>query len=251
MIKNPHNIQLMNIGLSDKEARVYLSALELGPSSVQDIAKKSMVKRATTYVAIESLIDRGLISSFQRGKKRFFSATNPEQLLSVLGEQKKDIEKKEDTVKSMMKDLQALAAFSYIVPRVSHYEGWEGINSLREDILRSNALIARELVSLDDAKRVTKNYQNSDDVKNILKKKITFKTLYTSTEGRSLPRKSGENEARYLPKDKFPVLCEVVIYGIKVAFLNYSGKPSGILIEDEKVAATLMAMFDYLWLEAK
>jgi sugar-specific transcriptional regulator TrmB len=251
MIENPHNTQLMSIGLSDKEARVYLATLELGPSSVQEIAKKSMVKRATTYVAIESLIDRGLISSFQKGKKRFFSATDPEQLLSVLSEQKKQIEEREGVVKSIMKDLQALAVFSCHIPRVSYYEGWDGINSLREDILRSNVGVVRELVSLDDAKKVTKKYQNDDDIKEVLKKKKIFKTLYTSIEGRVLPQKNGEHEARFISKDLFPTLCEVVIYGRKAAFLNYSGKPSGILVEDEKVAATLVSMFDYLWFRAK
>ncbi|OHE33815.1 MAG: hypothetical protein A3J94_16070 [Syntrophus sp. RIFOXYC2_FULL_54_9] len=59
--------QLEHLGLSDKESKVYLAALELGPTPVQDISHKAHVNRATTYVMIESLSARGLMSTFQKG----------------------------------------------------------------------------------------------------------------------------------------------------------------------------------------
>ncbi|MDZ4385041.1 MAG: helix-turn-helix domain-containing protein, partial [Candidatus Moranbacteria bacterium] len=71
---------LQEIGLNEKEARVYLSALELGQSTVQDIAKKALVNRATTYFVIESLMKSGLMSSFQKGKKQYFVAADPDRL---------------------------------------------------------------------------------------------------------------------------------------------------------------------------
>lgn len=39
--------KLKELGLADKEARVYLASLELGSDTVQNIAKKSGVNRAT------------------------------------------------------------------------------------------------------------------------------------------------------------------------------------------------------------
>jgi amidophosphoribosyltransferase len=57
MIKN-----LKNLGLSDNEAKVYLSMLELGPSSVLEISAKAGVNRPTTYVQIETLKKMGLVS---------------------------------------------------------------------------------------------------------------------------------------------------------------------------------------------
>jgi len=80
---------LQQIGLSEKEAKVYLASLELGPSTAQTIAAKATVNRPTTYVMIESLIKRGLMSSFQKGKKRFFVAGKPTQLLYLLDAKKK------------------------------------------------------------------------------------------------------------------------------------------------------------------
>ncbi|MEY4744239.1 MAG: hypothetical protein RL272_184, partial [Candidatus Parcubacteria bacterium] len=64
--------ELQKIGLSENEAKVYLAGLELGPSTAQMMAAKATVSRPTTYIMIESLIKRGLMSSFQKGKKRYF-----------------------------------------------------------------------------------------------------------------------------------------------------------------------------------
>ena len=61
--------ELTNLGLKDKEASVYLSCLELGPSPVQPIARKAKVVRATTYVILESLMNMGLVTKFKEGKK--------------------------------------------------------------------------------------------------------------------------------------------------------------------------------------
>jgi sugar-specific transcriptional regulator TrmB len=77
-------IALAELGLAAKEADTYLAMLELGPASVQDIAKKAGINRTTTYVMIEGLKKHGLVSTFERGKKTLFSAENPEQLLDIL-----------------------------------------------------------------------------------------------------------------------------------------------------------------------
>ena len=40
--------ELMNIGFTDKEAKVYVGALELGAASAQQSAAKASVNRPTT-----------------------------------------------------------------------------------------------------------------------------------------------------------------------------------------------------------
>ena len=51
--------ELQDLGLSEKEAKVYLTALEMGAETAQNIAKKANVNRATTYVQIDSLKAKG------------------------------------------------------------------------------------------------------------------------------------------------------------------------------------------------
>ena len=47
--------QLKSLGFSEKEARVYLALLELGPSTTTEIARKSKINRTTGYDILESL----------------------------------------------------------------------------------------------------------------------------------------------------------------------------------------------------
>ena len=62
--------ELQKIGFSDKEAAVYLAGLELGQATILEIAKKAKIKRPTAYVIVEGFIERGLASSFEKGKKK-------------------------------------------------------------------------------------------------------------------------------------------------------------------------------------
>ena len=68
MLKN----NLIELGLSEKEASVYLASLELGASSVQKISQQAKINRATTYVIIESLSKKGLMSTMEKAGKIFF-----------------------------------------------------------------------------------------------------------------------------------------------------------------------------------
>ena len=100
--------ELQKLGLSDKEAKVYLSSLELGPSPVQVIAQKAGVNRATTYVMIESLIGRGLMSSFEKGKKRFFTAESPDQLMTLLKKEEAEVGTKIKQLGDMIPELKMI-----------------------------------------------------------------------------------------------------------------------------------------------
>ena len=82
---------LMDIGLSEKEAAVYLALLELGSDTVQHIAKKSAVNRATTYVILDSLKKKGVVSTVEKGTKTHFQAESPESLRKLIRLQEAEI----------------------------------------------------------------------------------------------------------------------------------------------------------------
>src|SRR6266699_2317106 len=80
------------LGLSNKEARVYLASLALGPSPVQKIADDSGIKRVTTYVILESLVGLGLVSQTSKGKKTYFIAEDPINLERLLDKREQEIQ---------------------------------------------------------------------------------------------------------------------------------------------------------------
>src|SRR3990172_512112 len=99
---------LEKLGFSEKEAKVYLAALELGEDSVQNIAKKAGINRATTYVILEKLMASGLISTYEKGKKTFIVAEDPKELLQILEEEKQEVLNREKDLKSNLSQLAAI-----------------------------------------------------------------------------------------------------------------------------------------------
>jgi len=132
--------QLKNLGLAEKEAKVYLSALELGTASVQNIARSAGVNRATTYVMIESLIKKGLISSFEQGKKRYFAATHPSQLLRTVRENQIALKQAEENLeKELLPELLSIHNIAGDQPKVRFFEGKEGLKAMCSNLLRTKS----------------------------------------------------------------------------------------------------------------
>ena len=101
--------ELQALGLSEKEAKVFLASLELGPDTVQNIAKKSGINRPTAYVQIESLKKKGLMSEVEKGKKVLNTAESPERLSSLLNALEKELDFKKIEIKRILPALQELS----------------------------------------------------------------------------------------------------------------------------------------------
>ena len=53
--------ELEKIGLTEKEAAVYLALLKLGPTTALKIARETGIKRPTVYTTLDALKGRGLV----------------------------------------------------------------------------------------------------------------------------------------------------------------------------------------------
>lgn len=241
--------ELEKIGLSDKESKVYLAAVEIGSAPVQLIAQKAGVNRATTYVMIESLTERGLMGSYQKGKKRFFVAESPENILALLKTEREKVAQKEENFRRILGDLKALAAAGKEQPRVTFFEGTAGIERLRESILESRAKVVEEFAPLDEAYKYFP--PGEDDHRKKFRKNFDIKLIYTSKNGAFLPGKEGSVERRFVPAEKFPFAGDIAIYGSRVNIIYYSPKLLGVLIEHEGITNTFHQLFSLAWEGAK
>lgn len=247
------NQELQNIGLSDKEAKVYLASLKLGGAAIQDIAEEAGVNRSTTHVIMLNLIERGLASSFTKGKKRHFAVESPEQLRVILNEQEKRIMEKTKELNKILPDLQTLYATSEGRPSVRFYEGKEGLKAIWEDLYRtpSTNKEVNSFLAVDDLMDVSPEYGANSQRR--AKLNIRLKTIYTHKDG---PVKDGSSknlkrEARFVPKDLFPFSASIVIYGNKVEIITLTEPLTGVLIENEVMANAMRQMFKLAWESAE
>lgn len=124
-------LELRKLGLSEKEVRVYLAGLELGPNSVQNIAKEAGLTRPTAYEIIKKLEDKKLFLKTKQRGKRLFRAQSPESILGILRTQKREIEEKE---REFIRIIATLEAKYSKEEGVRVFKGKESLRSLEEII---------------------------------------------------------------------------------------------------------------------
>ncbi|MFA5935829.1 MAG: helix-turn-helix domain-containing protein [Patescibacteria group bacterium] len=241
--------KLIEFGFSDKEASVYLAMIELGPSSVQDVAKKAGVNRATTYVMIESLKRRGLMSSVEQGKKILFAAESPEHLLAITRAELDRVDERRRGLEALMPQFMALFNAVEDKPRVRFFEGEEGIVAARE--------VLGELSKGHDACFVFMHYDAAmlkmaemDEANRLRLLRTTvqkIRMLYSLDEGTALPQLPANIMLRRIPALIQSFRGECNIYDDFVMLADASPRPMAIIIQSKEFATLLRSMFELAW----
>ena len=239
---------LEDLGLSEKEAKVYLASLELGPAAPAEIAKTAGINRATTYVIAEKLTKDGLMSRLEKGKKTYFAAENPEQLLRLLRKQESEIKQKEQEFQKYLPELKTLFDTAGERPKVRFFEGKEGVQAIRKDFLKSKDKKIEEIYSDDNVDSLF----SEDELKEVREmrksKKVKLRGIYVRKEGKlkEIPLRA-LSELKFIPYHKFPIDSDVLFYENKVAMFSFKGKLVGAIIENKAISDTLRSIFNLAW----
>lgn len=243
-------LDLQKIGLSDKEAKVYLAALELGADTAQNISERAGVNRATTYVAIKALSDFGLMSTFQKDKKQYFAAVEPARLIGLYDQAKVEAEEKKILIERLRPELAKIHRQTGERTTVKYFEGREALLSMATEFYKD--MKGGTILNIFPADLVKKAF-SPEDLKELretrIKKNVFVRGLYTS-RGEEL-RSGADQELRKIPHDKFSLHSDVAIYGDKVRIVSLGDKLSGAVIEDKNFADTLRSVFELAWVGAE
>lgn len=246
---------LIKLGLSDKEARVYLALLELGEDTVQNIATKSGVNRATTYVIIDKLLKLGLASLADKDKTKYV-AENPEELDNILKHQEEGIEKKRQNLKESLAELLAIYNKNRDKPIVRYFEGSDGLEAL-DRYGKNKYLNLKEVLSVAPVDLIEESFpqRRKIAVSERVKLDIGSRVIYTHRNGviKNFTNKEDLRTAVFIPRDKFPLGSSVQIYpGWGVKFFNYENKKHfGVLIQSRELSEAMKLMFELAWKAAK
>ena len=237
---------LQAVGLQEKEAKVYLAALELGKGTAQQIALKADIKRPTAYVIMEGLMERGLVSSYYEGKKQYFVAENPERLLDLMETQKQEMEKKEKPFREVLPQLQSINNRQKDKPVVKYYEGREGVVSMVRDCTKSahgqevSMAYSRDAIDAVFDKKTLEGLSQER-----LSQNVKVRTLYTwdSGEFEHLPK----TEDVRLSREEFPIDCDIAIYDDKIRISSLKSRIVGVVIEDKEISKAFKAIYELAW----
>ncbi|MBI5152412.1 hypothetical protein HZA39_02665 [Candidatus Peregrinibacteria bacterium] len=231
---------LAHIGLTDKEARVYLACLETGSNIVSKIAKLSGLNRVTTYDILEKLKEKGFVSFLTKQKIKYFSAADPEIIFA-------ETQRKTEGLRSIVPDLKRLKGETPH-PRIQYFEGVEGIKTIYADTLLSKT----EILNYANSQAIRDFWPDYDKeyVEKRAKKKIFLRGIAPDDEhGRAVHAedKKSYREIRLVPAEKFDFTNEINIYDDKVAIASFTGELIGMIIESKEIANTQRAIFKMAW----
>ena len=231
---------IKNLQLTPSQSDVYLAALELGQASMQDLARKSGVKRTTIYKFIEELKERQVILETKRGPRSVYSAAPPEQLMDREKNRLSELDR-------LLPQLNALHNIAREKPRVLFYEGIEAVKQVYADTLKEK----KPIVSWSDL-AYTKSALGKfieDYPAQRARQNVPLRWIIPDTaEAREFIKRDYGllRETKLLPNAKFEI--DINIYGRKVLLTNASSpNPFAVLIEDEKIANTLREAWQQLW----
>ncbi len=243
---NDYQSLLISAGLLPSEAKIYLAARELGPSTAQHIATKADISRTATYEAIESLRTRGLFSISTIGKRNLFVAEDPERIVSYL---KKEQQRLNTTIEDVTRSVDALRLISGGTrPTMRVYEGDEALLAYFDHVATINPKEWLEITNADDV-------ANNIDEKTLLAARKLLDTITTKNIRllyRGKPRHPRLGSERRIVTDEWGNFHgNIAIYDNCIALATYIGKVVVVIIESPAISETMRVMFNMAWSVAK
>jgi DNA-binding MarR family transcriptional regulator len=243
---------LVNIGLTLTEAKIYLAGLNHDTVTIADLGRQTKIKRPTIYHAISTLLEKGLVSEKKHAGKSVFSMCEPENIRSLIEQQKESIEKQsiqlEILIPLLLKQKKSNKNDGV---RVVQYDGIDGMKTVMDiafycksrhwDIIAPFKNFLRE-----HDKDYAERYLNARKHHG-----ITSRTLWEEgmRDGKKLTKDEvRERNPRLMPwvmHGKFQSM--MILFDDKIAIFSSYEKLSAILITSKDLHTMFLAIFDGLW----
>ena len=235
---------LIQLGLEEKEAKVYLASLPLGATTILKLSKLSGIKRTTIYEIIDSLERKGLMKKEIYGLKTLYAPEYPERLKNTL-------EIKRSLLTGLLPELEVKYHLKSTGSYIKYYEGLNGIKNVYDDLLK-------DLRPHDFYYAVsnTKEWQALDNdyfMKNHVEKRVnigaTINLLFVDSETAQQRKKTERNyneNVRLLPKDA-NIHVDMVITPYKLVMFQLHEPLVALVVENKTMINTQKKLFELLW----
>ncbi|HLD86680.1 MAG TPA: helix-turn-helix domain-containing protein [Candidatus Nanoarchaeia archaeon] len=239
--------ELLDIGLTEGEAKVYLALTELGSSTIGPIVEKAKVASSNIYEILGRLQEKGIASYIIKSKVKYFQAASPKALWGYLERKEEDIREQKRTLSRITNDLEKIQE---VTPRqeAEVFVGWKGLKTAfgrhlgRSEKGKENIFfyIHKEKY----AKEADLFYFSIID----LYAKIPSRGI-TNAYGRKSPWfKKAKVKTRFAD---FPIPGNIEVRGDSVIIVSWEPQLLAILIHSKNIADNLREYFEEAWKHSK
>ena len=235
---------LKQIGLNDQQIAAYIYLLDHGPTSPPDIAQKLKFTRSNAYKILDQLLEIGLVSRGEAGKKLAYKAEDPIALASIVAEERNRVLALEKNVKIALEQLRAKYQKSSNKSEVQTYVGSSALKLLYEHQARLRQPVYFVKTREDIP---TMGFEAMDYIRRLPAKFNVplFGITQDSPEGSANPELDRQTNLirTWVPAEDYTAPVEWAVAGDELTIFNFSGQASAIRVKNQVVADA----FRQLW----
>lgn len=237
---------LKNLGLNEKEAKVYLALLQVGKGTAYEVSKYSGLKKPTTYVILDELVDKGIAIKIPRMKTMHYTAITPEDLFAL---SKSRIE----TAEEALPELKAISKGGNIKKvNVSYYEGIDGVREMYNKLFKETA--GKNYVGFFAHDKYTpKELRILFDEINEKHRKLGVGRRAITVDDKSLAKYLDKDFAKKynvdfvtLPISKYDSNISISIYKTKTQIFSHRYLQA-VVIDNPDIAKIMKQIFELVW----
>ncbi|HEY4515142.1 MAG TPA: helix-turn-helix domain-containing protein [Candidatus Paceibacterota bacterium] len=232
---------LSSLGLSEHEEAIYTALVQIGQSSITEIANKTGKHRPLVYRVLATLLRKGLVNIVPKGRSKRYVAVHPSKLREMLTTLSTRLDR---TIPELERAYEIRGAR----PLVRFLEGKEGIKSVFQDVvdtLKKGEVFYR-FSSIKDVATAEGylpiGYRKAREAKRLERLVIMNEQAAKSKEP------SLERFIKTIPEElsSFDHNVTRIIYADKVAYVDYNSE-TAVIIENPIIATFERKIFELLY----
>ena len=233
---------LVQIGLSQVQAKIYLYLIQEGQKTPTEIANAISENRTTVYSAAEKLEKLGLITKKDRGKVSAFIPNHPSALETIAEKRLRLVTKQIKNIESNLPTLINYYNEYQSTPGATTFYGREGVKMIWNKVIATKAPYYFVRSRYDEV-------TNKEDLDHFKKARIEadiHAENITPSEFTSYDKEEAKKwllTRTFLPPNEYDSPIEIDIFGDNVAFINYGKNGMSTLIESPEIADAMRQMF--------
>lgn len=231
---------LKQTGINDKQAKVYLAALELGSATIQELSEKSGIKRTSIYNFLEEMKQKRLLTEVRDGKHTLLLPEDPKLLLQQAQQQTNNIS-------ILLPKLIDIYNEPGNKPKIRYFQGISGLERAYDDLIATKETAC----GFSDYEKMFK-VMSQEYLLNFPPRRVKNGIFFNCVAkngpmGRQIKKwdKKQMRETRLV--NGLELDTEINIYGNKVMLLSFRRPYVGTIIEDSAIALSMKSVWNIVW----
>ncbi|MFH1439636.1 MAG: helix-turn-helix domain-containing protein [Candidatus Woesearchaeota archaeon] len=241
---------LLNIGLTEGEAKIYAALLELGASTVGPIKKRTKIAHSNIYEILERLITKGIVTTIIKNKTKIFQAVSPSNLSKYLDQKENDLKKQRDILQKAIPQIEALQKI-HPKQEAMMFIGTKGLLSAYEEFYKDGSKNDENLwiyVHNESYAKISDKFYLHTWLEMIDKVKSRGIADISYKKSKFAKEFSKKHELRFVD---FPIFSHGEVYGNKFLLISWEDPVITVLVHAKHVSDNFRKYFEEIWKKDK